>query len=105
VPRQLPPPEIHQEESQVVQDVDARDLVVELDAVEHRRPLVEEHDVAQVEVAVTLTDEARLASGLETFTVTFDLTLGRPRHPGEGRHVEGAAAELVEARGVAVDDP
>ena len=55
---QLPAPEIHQQERQVVQDVDAGDLVVELDAVEQRRPPVEQDDVAQMQVAVALADEA-----------------------------------------------
>ena len=50
-------PEIHEQKRQVVEDVGAGDLVVELDAVEERRPAVEQHDVAQVQVAVTLPHE------------------------------------------------
>ena len=44
--RQSSPPEIHQEKREIVQDVRAGDLVVELDAVEQRRPPVQQHDVA-----------------------------------------------------------
>ena len=50
-------PQVHQQERQVVAHVDAGDLVVELDRVEERRPAVQQHDVAQVQIAVALPDE------------------------------------------------
>ena len=56
--RQSSPPEIHQQERKIVQDVRAGDLVVELDAIEEGRRPVQQHDVAQMEIAVALPDEA-----------------------------------------------
>ena len=60
-----PLPQVHQQEGEVVEDVDAGDLVVELDRVEQRRLPRPQHDVAQMEVAVTLPDEAAVATGVE----------------------------------------
>ena len=58
MPRQSSPPEIHQQERKTYKDVRARDFVVELDAIEEGRGPVEQHDVAQMEIAVALPDEA-----------------------------------------------
>ena len=55
--RQSPPPEIHQQKREIVQDIRTGDLVVELDAIEQRWCCVQQHDVAQMEIAVTLPDE------------------------------------------------
>ena len=46
VPAQLPAPHVHQQEGEIVEDVDAGNLVVELDGVEERRAPVDEADVA-----------------------------------------------------------
>ena len=43
---QFSPPEIHQEKREIVQNVRAGNLIVELDAVEQRRSSVQQHDVA-----------------------------------------------------------
>ena len=58
VARQLPPPEVHQQEGEIVEDVAAGDLVVELDPVEHRWLSFEEHDIAQMKIAVALPHES-----------------------------------------------
>jgi len=63
--RQLAPPEIHQEKPKIVQDVRAGNLVVELDTVEQRRTPLQQNDVPQMEVTVTLSYEARYATSFE----------------------------------------
>ena len=50
--------QVHDQEGQVVEHVDAGEIVVELDAVERHRPAVEQDDVAQMQVAVAVADEA-----------------------------------------------
>ena len=45
-------PQVHEQEGKVVEHIDRRDLVVELDAVEQARRAVEQADVAQMQVAV-----------------------------------------------------
>ena len=42
---QIPPPQVHQQEREIVEHVGARNLVVEFDAVEQRRISVDQHDV------------------------------------------------------------
>jgi hypothetical protein len=65
VSRQVAPPEIHEQEGEVVQHVDAGEIVVELDRVEESRSSVDQDDVTQVEIAVTLADESRCAAIVE----------------------------------------
>ncbi len=57
--------QIHHEKTDVAHDVDPAHRRVELDAVEQRRPAVDERDVAQVKVAVALADEALPVPPLE----------------------------------------
>ena len=57
--------EIHQQESQVVQHIDARQLFGELDAIEQQRPSVDQTDIAQMQVAVTAPHLARLPALVE----------------------------------------
>ena len=56
-------PQIHEQESEVVQHVDSSDLVIELDAIEQPRFTIEHADVAQMQIAVAAPD---LACGLTT---------------------------------------
>ena len=63
--RQSAPEQVHQQEGEVVPDVDARERVVELDGVEQRRRAVEQHDVAEMEVAVQLSHEAAGAARVQ----------------------------------------
>ena len=44
--------EVHKQEGQIVKDIDAGDLLAELDAVEEQRPTMPEHDVAEMQIAV-----------------------------------------------------
>ena len=66
-------PQIHQHERHVIQDVDARDVVVELDAVENSGRAIEQADIPQVQIAVALTDETRTASRIQARGVTTEL--------------------------------
>ena len=50
VARQLAPPQVHQKKREIVQDVCAGYLVVELDTVEESGCSIQQHDVAQMEV-------------------------------------------------------
>ena len=77
--RKLAPPQIHQQERQVVEHVDAGNLVVELDRVEQRRAAVEQDDVAQVEIAVALPDEATVTSRVEQATMPLEVLARAPR--------------------------
>ena len=54
-------PQIHQQESEIIEHVDSGDLVIELDAVEQSRLTVQHADVAQVQIAMAA---AHLAGGL-----------------------------------------
>jgi hypothetical protein len=48
VRRQAAAPQIHQEKRKIVEDVDAGDVVVELDRIEQRRHSFQQHDVAKM---------------------------------------------------------
>ena len=50
--RSAHPPEIHEQEGQVVKDVDGRNVVGEFDAVEGCRFALKEADIAKVQIAV-----------------------------------------------------
>ena len=102
----LSPPEIHQEKREIVQDVGAGDLVVELDAVEQRRPPVQQHDVAQMEIAVTLADETGLRDGRSSNCRTaIELATRIVSHPIRCRRIQTRSPELGESGGVPFDDP
>ena len=58
-------PQIHQQESKIVQHVDGCDLFVELDAVEQPRLTVEQADVAQVQIAVAAAHLPGLLAAVE----------------------------------------
>jgi hypothetical protein len=76
MPREPSPPEIHQKKREIIQYVRAGDLVVELDAIEQRRSPVQQNDVTQMEVAVTLAHEARLATLLKQRGTTLQFATG-----------------------------
>ena len=67
--------QVHQQEGEIVEHVDAGDGIVELDGIEQPRPPVEEHDIAQMQIAV--------AEALQ---------------PGPGPHVQqrGMALQVIE---------
>ena len=96
--------QVHQQEGQIVPDVDAGDSIVELDSVEQHRPSVQPHDVAKVEIAVAAAYPAADPARFEPGAVMLQLG-GAP--PGE---IEGAwPVEDIRQGGelvfVTVDDP
>ena len=52
-------PQVHQQEGEIVEDVDGGDQLVELDGVERGRHAIEERDVAEMEVAMATPDAPR----------------------------------------------
>ena len=103
--RQSSPPQIHQEKGEIVEDVRAGNLVVELDAVEERRSPVQQHDVAQMEIAVTLPNETGLAPAFEHLRTAIELATGVVSHAIRGRWIQTRAPELGESGGVPLNDP
>src|SRR6185295_13171174 len=101
----MTPPEIHQKKRKIVEHVDARDLVVELDRVEQRGAAVEHDDVAEVKVAVTLTHEPGIAPRIEMRAVMAESVTRPPREHLAGGPVQDAGTLLAKRGGVAVDDP
>ena len=49
-------PQIHQKKTEIVKHVARRDRLVEFDRIKQDRPVFDQHDVAQVEVAMTAAD-------------------------------------------------
>jgi hypothetical protein len=78
----VPTPEIHEKERQVVEDVGASDLIVELDAVEQRRAAIEQDDVAKVKVAVALADESRVAPAVQQCAMPVERAASLARYAG-----------------------
>jgi hypothetical protein len=57
--------QIHQQEREIVEDVDAGEGIIEFDGIEQHRFAVEKADVVQVQIAMAAPDEALLAPPLE----------------------------------------
>ena len=103
--RQAATPEIHQEKREVVENVGAGDLVVELDAIEERRPAIEQHDVAQVQVAVALPHESRGTAFIEQRSTTVEFARAPFGQPAARAGIQNALTVLSESGGIAVDHP
>ena len=54
--------EIHEQEGEIVEHVDGGERLAELERIERHRRVVDEHDIAEVEVAVAATHAAGIAS-------------------------------------------
>ena len=57
--------QIHEQEGEVVKDVDGRQRLAELQRIERHWRAVDQHDVAEVQVAVAATHAAGLAAAGE----------------------------------------
>ena len=94
--------EVHQQEGKVVLDVDVRQAVIELDAVEEDWATVLQQDVPKVQVGVTAAGEAGPAAGLK-----HPGGVCKASRRGRDHRLHGVPAEAVcEARqevGVGVD--
>ena len=82
--------QVHEQEGQVVEDVDAGEIIVELDAVEQDRAVAEEHDVGEVEVAVTVADATFGAATVEERPVAGQEGLGQGVELADGVGVKTA---------------
>ncbi len=105
MPRQLPPPEVHEEERQVVEHVDARNLVVELNGVEEGRAAVEQDDVPKVKVAVALPDKSSVASRVELCAIALNGISGVLREAGARGLIQDSSTLFDESCRVSVVDP
>ena len=65
------PRRLFRQEGEVIEDVDAGDLVIELHCIEECWLAFLEHDVAEVKVAMTLADEAGVTSSIEQCSATI----------------------------------
>ena len=102
---QIATPKIHQQKREVVEHIDARDVLVELHGVEQRGSAVDETDVAQVQVAVALADPSDVPPGVEApgmpISAAWDAAVRRP----QGGGIENTRTLLGKAPRVAVDHP
>jgi hypothetical protein len=103
--RQSSPPEIHQEKREIVEDVRARNLLIELDAVEQRRSPVQQHDIAQMEVAVALADETWPTPAFQRVRTAVELATGVVGHAIRSRRIQTRPPELGESISIPFDDP
>lgn len=104
MPAQPAPPQVHQQERQIVAGVDAGDFVVELHGVERRRHAVQHDQVAQVQVAVAEPHEPFVTARVEQGSVLFQARLCRPCQRVDRRGLERRPGR-AQRRHVAVDHP
>ena len=101
---QAAPDQVHDQEGEVVEHVDAGELLVELEAVEQNRPALEEHDVGEVQIAVAVPHPAVGTALVEKVGSCLELSLrGRVQRCDRGR-VEDGGCEAREIAGIALDD-
>ena len=66
---------------------------------------VQQHDVAQMEIAVTLPNETGLAPAFEHLRAPIELATGVVSHAIRCRRIQARSPELGESGGVSFDDP
>ena len=102
---QIAAPQIHEKEGDVVEHIDARDVVVELHGVEQGGNAVDQADVPQVEIAVALAHRSPALPGVKAIAVTLERGAGVHGQTLAGRRFQDSRALLDEAARVALDDP
>ena len=91
--REIALDQVHQQEGEIVEHVAGRDDLAELDRVEQHRAVVEQNDVAEVQVAVDAADEVRFVRARRAARGCARRRRGRrPRTPGSPRAGTGRAA-------------
>jgi hypothetical protein len=85
--------EVHDQEREVVDHVDVAELVVELDAVQHPWPVVEQEDVVGQQVAMAVADPSVRDPVVEEHLATRQEAIGEHQGPREHRRVEARAAD------------
>ena len=102
---QLPPPQVHQKKGDVVQDIDARDVVVEFDAVEERGHAAQQADVSQMQVAVAFAHQPSASPTVQPCGMRNEGRLRVRREARADSGVKDPATLLDKADRVAVGDP
>src|SRR5215208_4435380 len=97
-------PQIHQQEGQVVEDVDTGQIVVELDGIKQRGAAIKQHDVAKMQVAVALAHRAGKTARLEKRTAAAQPQPRRGCQRLAGSAGESVRTERSKGLGVALDD-
>ncbi len=95
--------EVHEQEGEVVEGVDRGQRRVELEAVEQHRAAVQLHDVAEMQVAVAVADEARAPPLLEQLALALEQGAGALVQLLDQGGLEDPAGERSEVQGIAVD--
>ena len=93
--------EVHEEERQIVEHVDRRQRLAELERIEGHRRAVDQNDVAEVEVAVAAADAAGAAALDEHGRKACE---GRPQPAGERNGCSFVALSGAEGRDQLPDD-
>ena len=68
--------QIHQQERQIVDNVNPTEGLIELNAIEHRHLVIEHRDVGQVQIAMALPDQSAGAAGGNQLPVSIKGGLG-----------------------------
>ena len=81
--------QIHHQEREIVEDVDGRNRLVELDGIEQARLALPQHHVGEMQVAVDAADETGACARAEQRLSPGDLSLERRRQSCDvgGRHI------------------
>src|SRR5215471_3241562 len=98
-------PEIHEEECEVIQHINAGDLVIKFDCIEERRAAINQDNIAQMHIAVTLTYETRFASFVELSAEALECSVGLTGQTGAAFGVENAGPLSGESCRITVDHP
>ncbi len=69
--------QVHEQEGDIVEQVDLRERLIELDAVEQHRSTAEQHDVLEVQVTVAVANEAGAPPGVQLIGGTIQGLVGR----------------------------
>jgi hypothetical protein len=103
--RQAASPQIHKKKCQVIEDISASDIVIKFDRIEKRWMAVDQDNIAQMHVAVTLPNETRLAPFIEVSTEAVECGLGRARNARAAAGVENSRPLVSESSRIAFDYP
>ena len=87
--------EVHRQERSVGEHVPVAQSVVELEAVEDPRTVLEAEDVLGLEVAVTVARPPLGDSCVEEWSSSGQVATGQLGHPGDVGRVDGAISERL----------
>src|SRR5262249_58523667 len=96
--------QIHQQEGEVIEHIDATERAVELNAVEERRPAAELADVSQMEVPVAEPDLAVPTALLDQGRESLDFGQAIGRKPRDRHWIKLALTDKPHVLLIALDD-